>query len=217
MNTQHISNEQEHQELQALLPWHVAGTLSGPEQALVRRHLEQCAACRLDADLQRRLMQAEPAPPAGLDPERALGRLMARVDALPGAAPGRPAAASPLARLRAAFGGGDWRNWALAAQCFVIAGLVLAWTQSAPEPAYRALGSGDAAAPELIVVFKPDARLADVQQLLGQRGGRIVDGPTVTGAYLLDVDKAQAGALLAALRANPSVQLAEPLDAGARP
>jgi anti-sigma factor RsiW len=213
MNTQ-SSKEQEHLEVQSLLPWQASGALSASEQALVRRHLEECADCRADLALDQRLRAAEPAPPAGLDPERALGRMMARVDALPAQTP----APAPLSRLRAAFAGGGWRNWALAAQFAVIAGLAIAWMQPPPpDSAYRALGSGDAAAPELIVVFKPDARLSEVQHLLRSTGGRIVDGPTVTGAYLLDVEEQQAGSLLAALRADPSVQLAEPLNPGARP
>jgi anti-sigma factor RsiW len=212
MNTQ-PSKEQEHLEVQTLLPWHTSGALSATEQALVRRHLDECPDCRADLALEQRLKSAEPAPPAGLDPERALDRMMARVDALPVQTP----VPGPLSRLRAALADGGWRNWALAAQFAVIAGLAFAWMQPPPDSDYRALGSGEAAAPELIVVFKPDARLSDVQHLLRTTGGRIVDGPTVTGAYLLDVDEQQAGSLLAALRADPSVQLAEPLNPGARP
>lgn len=210
MTTQHTSKEQAHLEVQSLLPWHVSGTLSKHEEALVRRHLEECPACRADAALQQRLMVAEPAPPAGLDPERALGRLMARLEP-------RPSAPSPLARLRASFALGGWRNWALAAQCAVIAGLAFAWMQPPPDSAYRALGSGDAATPELVVVFQPGAQLAEVQRLLLDTGGRIVDGPTVTGAYLVDVDEARVGRALTALRADPAVRLAEPLGAGTRP
>lgn len=128
-------------------------------------------------------------------------------------------------RLLDAFGGGGWRNWALAAQGVVIAGLgVLLWPvvggQSADEratPVYRALGSGAVAAPDVVVMFQPEARLADVQRVLQASGARIVDGPTVTGAYLVDVEAARMPQLLAVLRADPAVRLAEPLGARAAP
>lgn len=128
-------------------------------------------------------------------------------------------------RLLDAFGGGGWRHWALAAQGVVIAVLgVLLWPvvggQSADDratPVYRALGSGAVAAPDVVVMFQPEARLADVQRVLQASGARIVDGPTVTGAYLVDVDAARMPQLLAVLRADPAVRLAEPLGAGAAP
>jgi hypothetical protein len=139
----------------------------------------------------------------------------------PQRAPRPSRTAALLQGLRDALAGGGWRNWALAAQCVVIAGLAVLW-QSAPQPEYRVLGSGAAATPDVVVVFKPDTSIGQVRQLLQATGARIVGGPTVTGAYLLDVDTAQASTLLAALRADPAVQLAEPLNgaapaAGARP
>ncbi|UGQ46915.1 zf-HC2 domain-containing protein [Massilia endophytica] len=217
MNTQKSSREEAHLAVQALLPWHVAGTLSAAEQAQVRRHLEECAVCQEDAALQRLMMAAEPGPPPGLDMDRAMERMMARVDAAPAPVPQRSAAPSLIQRLRGLLGEGAWRNWALAAQFAVIAILGLGLMRPASESSYRALGSGAVAAPQLIVIFKPDARLADVQQLLQDAGARIVDGPTVTGAYLVDVDEKRAAPLLASLRADPAVTLAEPLGAGARP
>lgn len=144
-------------------------------------------------------------------------------------ASGSGAAATPWhgwrRRLLDAFGGGGWRNWALAAQGVVIAGLgVLLWPavggQSADEratPVYRALGSGAVAAPDVVVMFQPEARLADVQRVLQASGARIVDGPTVTGAYLVDVEAARIPQLLVVLRADPAVRLAEPLGARAVP
>jgi hypothetical protein len=250
MKPQPSPHEQEHLAVQELLPWHVAGTLSAGEQAMVAQHLASCAACRADVALERHVLAAErePAPPlpAGLDPEAALARLMPRLDEVPGAAHAAPAApavaatnaahAAPargapatasgaasllrlLQRAAGAFNGGGWRNWALAAQLAVIVGLgaLLAPPGDGPDPAYRALGSGTAATPDMVVMFQPDARLDHVQLLLQASGARIVDGPTVTGAYLIDVDAARMPQLLAALRADPGVRLAEPLGAGVRP
>jgi hypothetical protein len=48
-------------------------------------------------------------------------------------------------------------------------------------------------------------------------GARIVDGPTVTGAYLLTVPPAQAAPALQRLRAAPAVEMAESLAAAGAP
>ena len=65
-----------HGAVQALLPWFANETLAEDEMALVREHLRVCPQCRDDAAWQQRLRAAEPALPPGLDPERALARLM---------------------------------------------------------------------------------------------------------------------------------------------
>lgn len=243
----------QHMQAQELLPWHATGDLTPEQQAALQRHLDVCTECRDDAALGLQLAAADPAMPPGLDPERALARLMPLLDTVrqetvapmpqapevvaaaaagahpapaggtrpsagafgPHAAPRPSRAAALLQGLRDALSGGGWRNWALAAQCAIIAGLVVLW-QPAATPDYRALGSGAAAAPDVVVVFKPDTSVGQVRQLLQASGARIVGGPTVTGAYLLDVDTAQTPALLSSLRADPAVQLAEPLNGAAQ-
>jgi anti-sigma factor RsiW len=234
MKPQPTPNEQEHLAVQQVLPWHVAGTLSAGEQAMVAQHLETCAVCRADVALERRLMLSEPGLPDGLDADAALARLMPQLDAVaqeaapaPASRPGaRPDGAAPLRgvlrhvvdMVSATLGGGGWRNWALAGQFAVILGLgVLLLPAGAPDPAYRALGSGTAAVPDVVVMFQPEVRLDHVQQVLQASGARIVDGPTVTGAYLIDVAPGRVPQLLAALRADPAVRLAEPMGAGAAP
>lgn len=116
--------------------------------------------------------------------------------------------------------GGGWMPWALAAQGVVIAGLVL---QLLPDSSadYRALSNGGNAAPpssgNVVVMFHADTQLGQVQQILQAQGARVVDGPTVTGAYVLEVPDANQARALAALKARPEVQLAEPLNAGRAP
>ena len=65
----------------------------------------------------------------------------------------------------------------------------------------------------MLVVFKPDAGVQDVQRLLKTSGAQLVGGPTASGAWLLDVDAGRRSAVLAALRADPAVALAEALAA----
>ncbi|SFV00654.1 zf-HC2 domain-containing protein [Pseudoduganella namucuonensis] len=219
-----IANEHanRHGAVRELLPWFVSGTLEGEELALVREHLEGCEQCREDVAWQQRLRAAPPSPPSGLDPERALARLMARLEPRENPAPSPQAAAGWPAALAARWralwsGGGGWMPWALAGQGVLIAGLLV---QLVPRDVqdYRALSSGaQPAAGQLVVMFNPDARVAEVQGMLQEHGARLVDGPTATGAYVLDVPAAGRSELVAALRASPAVRLAEPLDAGRAP
>jgi anti-sigma factor RsiW len=218
MKTQHPSADAGHRALQDLLPWYAAGSLREVEAARVQEHLRNCAACREDLAWQRKLLETEAPLPAGLDPERALARLMPRLDQAP-AVPASPM--SPLVRLPGLLltwlrGHGGWQGWALAGQFAAICVLAVLALPRTEAPAYQALGSGQAVAPDVLVVFKPEARVQDVQRILQAEGAHIVGGPTVTGAYMLDVEAPRQARLLAALRADPSVELAESL-AGSQP
>ncbi|CAN7298807.1 zf-HC2 domain-containing protein [Pseudoduganella sp. LjRoot289] len=238
-----------HGTVQALLPWFANETLPADEMALVREHLRACRQCRDDAAWQQRLRAAEPQSPAGLDPERALARLMPLLEpALPAEFEEAPQTvlqpqtqpqpqprAQPQPRRRGTRAGwGDrivslwrglwsghgWMPWALAGQGVLIAGLVF---QLLPDGAsdYRALSNGGAGAPpqagNVVVAFRPEVQMGQVQAVLQAHGARVVDGPTVTGAYVLDVPDASQPRVLAALKADPLVQLAEPLGARRAP
>jgi hypothetical protein len=124
------------------------------------------------------------------------------------------------ARWQAFRSSGGWMPWALAAQGVVIAGLVLQLLPNSSAD-YRALSNGGNAAPptpgNVVVMFHADTQLGQVQQILQAQGARVVDGPTVTGAYVLDVPDANQAQALAALKALPEVQLAEPLNARRAP
>ncbi|HEX5182653.1 MAG TPA: hypothetical protein VFW19_05805, partial [Allosphingosinicella sp.] len=83
---------------------------------------------------------------------------------------------------------------------------------------YHALGdaapaSGEAArAGNVLAMFRPNASVAAMRRSLDASGARFVDGPTPAGAYLLQVPGGGKGAALAALRRNPNVTMAEPID-----
>lgn len=225
MNTQDPSNVAEHQDMQALLPWYAAGSLADGEAARVQQHLRDCPECRAELAWQRRLIETAAPLPAGLDPERALARLMPRLDEAPSplAQPvAKPSPAVPApSRLASALldwlrGPGDWKGWAIAAQALVIVVLAANMLPAGTPPDYKALGSAPAATPDVLVVFKPDASVQDVQRLLKTSGAHLVGGPTATGAWLLDVEAAQRASVLAALRADPAVEMAEALAAEGR-
>ncbi len=297
---------QAHHSAQELLPWFAAGRLTAEQAALVEQHLLGCAECRLDAELERRLLAAAggtvPAAPAPTasgtgasasasagsgsgrgtwqghraeppaddgsahmhtaagqpdgasaiphskaaespraitgrdeshqpDMEAALARLLPRLDSRAPAAPaglaagGRPAPLRwrapawwrALSARRAPWA--PWPPWtwsALAAQFVVIAGLAaLLAERPATPPAYRLLGNADTAGANLVVVFKPDTTERELRRLLRASQARVVDGPTVTDAYLLAVPDPQRARVR--LRAESAVVLAEALAAGESP
>lgn len=253
MSTPSTMSGAEHLALQDLLPWYASGALSEDEAGHVQQHLRDCTACREDLAWQRKLLQTEAPLPPGLDPERALARLMPQLDATPAVRASATPAAAPVQqrvadsdaalaaasaaavrssdaaarasaarsfgqRLRGWLGATAWQGWALGAQFAAIA--VLATMQLMlrdAAPAYQALGRGAAATPDLLVVFKPAARLDEVQRILQAHGGQIIGGPTVTGAYMLEVEHSRQAQLLSALRADPMVELAESLTAEGQP
>lgn len=211
MSTPSTMNDIEHQALQDLLPWYASGALGEAEAERMQEHLRGCAVCREDLAWQRKLLETEGPLPAGLDPERALARLMPQLES--------PAVSRALGqRLRAWLGAAGWQGWAMGAQFAAIAVLVAVQLLPRDEaPAYQALGRGPASTPDMLVVFKLEARLQDVQRILQANGAQIIGGPTVTGAYMLDVEPGRQAQLLAALRTDPSVETAESLTAGSAP
>jgi hypothetical protein len=83
-----------------------------------------------------------------------------------------------------------------------------------PGADYRLLGSRDRdVAGNVIVMFAPDTTDRELRAALGQVDGRIVDGPTASGAYIVRVVPAERPAALARLRGAEPVVLAEPVDA----
>lgn len=193
-----------HHPAQYLLPWHVNGTLDAAETALVETHLEECADCRAE-------LEAELALAAGVP---AAARRLAQPAPEPGL---RPSAHATLAFFRRPIPLG----WAIAGQLAAAALLlaILLPGGAAPEAEpYRVLAAPEAAPSpgNVLVLFAPEAPEQAVRAALSRAGARIVDGPTESGAYVLQVAPQGRQAALAALRRDPQVALAEPLG-GERP
>jgi hypothetical protein len=223
-----------HAEAQDALPWLANGTLAGTELERVQAHVETCADCRADLAALRTVHAAGPGPALDFDPDRALARLLPRLDdaaavdddgALPACAPvAEPIAPAPglLRRWRERFAANDgaWLRVAVAAQCGVIAVLAVLLARPAAHEdadAYRVLGAGGAnGMARVVVTFRPDTPERELRRIVRASGGRIVGGPTVTDAWLVGAD-GQAAPVLARLRAEPAVTLAEPLTMDGRP
>ena len=203
-----------HQAVQDLLPLLLAGSLGTADQALVLAHLQSCTQCQADLDWQRRLQMGAPDADPALDPDRALARMLPQL--------GPQASGTGLAERwrRAMAANSAWLRWTAAAQCAAIAVLALFLVRPAGDDgAYRALGAGAPVATQgnLVVMFKPDTSERELRRILQASGARLADGPTVSGAYVLNVAPARAAAALAQLRTEPSVTLAQTLDAERQP
>lgn len=110
-----------------------------------------------------------------------------------------------------------WLRWAVAAQWLVIVALGALLLRPDDVPAYRVLGAGVAAGGNMVVVFQPSTSERELRHILQAQNARIVDGPTVTDAWLLNVPNDRHAQILQALRSNAAVKLAEPLDGDTAP
>jgi hypothetical protein len=197
-------NGDAHAQAQHLLPWYVTGALTDKEAAQVETHLAECAECREDVEIEKTLAREVRDLPC--DVERGWATLKARIDGA--GARRRPA----LFSRRISIG------WAVAAQAASLALVVLVVTCTLVQPPwlYRTLGSAPGATGNLIVIFKPDAPEEALRTMLMRNQARIVDGPTAADAYVLQVAADRRPAVLARLKSDPNVSLAEPLAANDR-
>ena len=210
----------EHRVAQEALPWMANATLDTGEEERLRAHLRGCARCRDELALLQAVRAAGPGPgsgPApGCDPDRAWARMQQRLDQ-PQSAP----MPGILARWRARIAANDrsWLRGAVALQCCLIA--VLAVLLVRPDQgqdaamAYRGLGASAPVQAGIVVVFRPDTPERELRRIVRASGAHLAGGPTAADAWLLD--GGDTAAVLARLRAEPAVELAEPLGAGARP
>jgi anti-sigma factor RsiW len=212
-----------HHPAEELLPWYVNGTLDPDERAEVQAHLDRCSHCRVEVDALRAFRgeyaERERAP----DPGPSLARLRARMAeqaAPPRGHASRRAPSQPQGWL-AHPGLRGWLPWAFAAQTASIAILCVVLLALGDRPAeYRTLGAAEPAAKtasargNVVVAFEPQLPEAELRRIVRATGARIVDGPTSTHAYVLDVPAPQVADTLTALRGEQGVRLAERLEEG---
>ena len=210
----------EHDIVQLLLPWYDDGSLEVAEAARVTAHLGACARCQADLAWQRRLREAAAQAPSSAeavetsaDADRGWAALRGRIDADAAAARERLAKPLPAARTASPAWGG-WR-WVVALQAAVIVGLAAVIVAPLPrDAAYRALGSASRASDaSIVVVFRPDASELQIRQALRDSDARLVDGPTVTGAYLLSTSPSRHADAIERLRGHRVVLRVESLEA----
>lgn len=194
-----------HAAADALLPWYVNGTLTGDELAFVAEHVGRCDRCRGEVAFLRDVFAACASLPTG-EGDPGLARQ-----------PHVRATRTPLAR--AWRGTHPWIRGVLAAELAAIAVLATLLVVDVPGSApYRTLGTvsrpAATAFDQLAVVFDAAATEADIRGSVHAAGARIVDGPTTSGAFVLEVPTGRADEALRALRAASAVRFAERLGAG---
>lgn len=227
----HAADHDPHLEAQQALPWLANGTLQGAELARVQEHLQACAVCRADLSLLHTLRGAGESAAPAFDVDAALARLLPQLDApaalQPDPAPvSAPVSAPVLAvrpgwRARLAANDRSWLRAGVLLQCAVIAVLAVQLLRPAAGPdaqtaGYRALAAGEGTPASMVVAFKPDTPEHELRRIVLASGARVTGGPTATGAWLLETAEPPA-AVVARLRGEPAVLLAEPLSAEHRP
>ncbi|WP_413672397.1 zf-HC2 domain-containing protein [Massilia cellulosiltytica] len=213
-----MNTHTDHLDAQEALPWLANGTLAGAELERVQAHIATCAHCRADLALLCTVHAAGPGPDLDFDPDRALARLMPQLDAPP-----VQARTGLLQRWRDRAAAND-RTWLRAAVAFqfgaiaVLAALLARPSGQPDSPAsYRVLGAAGAnGMARVVVTFRPDTPEAELRRIVRASGARIVGGPTVTDAWLVGAD-GRLDPVLARLRAEPAVTLAEPLVVDKQP
>ena len=212
--------------VEALLPWHAAGTLDPATANRVEEALARDSA--LQASL--RLIQEDRAETIAMNQSLGApgGDVWARVLAAAQAEPRKPSLGTALATLGALIGlwGEHTRSriaWAraVAAMVILVQGATIVYLLPATKDANYQTASEQSALSDgttVLVSFAPEARLNQVVQLLQKRGASIIEGPRGGGMFRVRVGgkgltSEQLGAIVADLRSEPNVRLVLPSTA----
>jgi hypothetical protein len=198
-----------HAAADALLPFYANQTLRGEELAFVEQHVRACEQCQREVEWLRAIYAACAASP------------LLQVAARTVPDPRNDFASRGLPRnWRARIQEGwrtahPWTRWLLAAQLAAIAvlGTLLA-TDTRDVASYRTLGLPNPSAQTrdaIAVMFDPGITESDLRRVVLGVGARIVDGPSSTDVFMLEIPAERTDRALEALRAEPGVRLAERL------
>lgn len=207
-------SDAEHTGIEILLPWYVTGRLDEADAARVDAHLPECAQCRLLLVEEHRLCEAIATLPIG-QKKVAPNGLTQRVAPIP--APrhrNRPSRTKTDGKAR-------WyqtAKWLVAAQAAVLLLAIVVIRPDTQTGGYRGLGAAPAVSTgNVIAIFRPNATVQELSQVLKAADATIVDGPTGANAYILRVPGADRARRLAVLRGQPDVVVAEAIDGAVQP
>ena len=219
-----MSEVDRHREVAELLPWYVNGTLAGRDFAVVASHLSDCPVCRDEVAQCQALAAAIQSAPdaAGAPAAGRLERVLATIDLLEAEQQHteRRTWSRAVESLRDLFqrtpGPMRWALVAQAALLVMLVGLAAGPGVLSPRAPYQTLadsGRGQLGQGQIHIVFAEDITERELRTLLGRIQGKIVDGPSAIGVYTVEVGASTADDLrliVAILRADPKVRLAEP-------
>jgi anti-sigma factor RsiW len=209
-----------HAAVQRLLPWYLTGRLETAEHETVEAHLATCPECRAELETERQWQLLQPGHGAQVDVEEGWARMRAR---LAGEAAPLPSSLPAPAPRRRSWLLPEWRHapraparaWAAPALLSAALAVALAVTLRPAPPLtgdYRALAAAAETGATAVVRFRPEATEAQIRQGLKDSGARLVDGPTVSDAYVVRLPREHYAAALDKLRKAPGVALVEALE-----
>ena len=220
-----------HARAELVIPWLIDGSLPAEAEPAVREHIGTCPECREDYEEQLRVCQAMRAEgPLVFAAESSYQKLLARIQSTetgddasdeepvelrPAQAPHPFRQTSPVVR---------WLAAAVILQAFALGIGAWTWHSSAATRGadYTTLTSSSPSydsGPRVRVLFRPDLSIAALQGVLQSAGAHIIDGPADGNVYTLGFahtsgSRAALAKRIAALRANPAVLFAEPVQDG---
>lgn len=194
-----------------LMPWYASGSLPEHERRDVEAHLRTCAACRAELESvgvfrqhTRDLFESQPFPEQRIH-DAVIARLNDEIS--------RNNRTSGRRSFVETFLQGLMRpSWApaIAVALIVVQAGAIAWlsyerSQTTPQITTRGIAP---AAARIRIVFNPGATEQDIRSALQTLGGRIVDGPTADGAYIVElpaIAPTELSQRLRALRERPGL------------
>jgi anti-sigma factor RsiW len=221
-----------HARAEHLIPWLVNGTLPAAAEQTVREHVATCPECRADYEEQHRVREAMRAEgPLVFAAESSFQKLLTRIqNPQTGCEPPEPAAelgvSLPLPPRRQSPRAVRWLAAAAILQAFAIGLGAWVWHSSTATEGARYITltsevpSYDSG-PRARVLFRPDLSVGALQAVLQRADAHIIDGPADGNVYTLGFSpppdsSAALSQRIAALRANPAVLFAEPVQNGVR-
>lgn len=221
-----------HARAELIIPWLVNGSLPADAEPALREHIATCPECREDYEEQLRVREAMRVEgPLVFAAESSYQKLLARLQK-PEAdwetseeAPelDSMAATYPIRQIPPAV---RWLAAAVILQAFALGVGAWMWhsSRAASDSPYVTLTSASPSydsGPRVRVLFRTDLSIGALQTVLQQSGAHIIDGPADGDVYTLGFasppgSEAALEKRIAALRANPAVLFAEPVQHGVR-
>ena len=220
-----------HTQAELIIPWLVNGSLPADAEPALRAHVESCPECRQEYDEQVRVRDAMRAEgPLVFAAESSYQKLLTRIQNPESEREPRAAAAELGVRairpIRQTSRVVRWLAAAAVLQAFAIGAGAWTWhsARTANDARYITLTSAPPSydsGPRARVLFRTDLSIGALQTVLQQAGAHIVDGPADGNVYTLAFapppgSPAALEKRIAALRANPAILFAEPVQNNVR-
>jgi hypothetical protein len=207
--------KQLHDQVSQLLPWYINESLNADEKTLVEAHLKHCQWCQQALANERLMIK-------GIEPniqvpnvDDAFVKMMNRIESTSSTTTKNTSSLFQQIRKKWFSPVSIPMAWLVLPQFAVLLIIVLSLTDLLKNEAnYQALSNGSAINSNVVIIFKSKATLAEVTGTLQRYDARIVDGPTVTNAYLLQVPNEQLEQVINGLRIDKNVEYIHQLKDG---